>query len=48
MIVIRDLKTFCFNFDYRDETDNISHNVSDYKSFEYKTKIIGKTPQRPA
>ena len=33
---------------YRDEIDDADDNASDGKSFEYKTKIIRKTPQRPA
>ena len=32
---------------YRDETDDVDDNASDGKSFEYKTKMVGKTPQRP-
>ena len=32
---------------YRDEIDGISDNVSDGKSFRYKTKIVGKLPERP-
>ena len=32
---------------YRDKIDNAEDNASDGKSFEYKTKIIGKTAQRP-
>ena len=32
---------------YRDETDNIDDNSSDGKSFKYKTKIVGNTPERP-
>ena len=34
---------------YRDEIDDIDANDSgsDGKSFEYKTKIVGKTPERP-
>ena len=33
---------------YRDEIDDIDANGSgsDGKSFEYKTKIVGKTPER--
>ena len=33
---------------FRDEIDNIDDNASDDKSFKYKTKIIGKTEERPA
>ena len=36
---------------YRDEIDNADDNALDCKSFQCKTKIIGKTeerPQRPA
>ena len=33
---------------YRDQIDDVDSNASDDKSFEYKTKIVGKTPQRPA
>ena len=33
---------------YRDKTDDVDDNASDGKSFKYKTKIVGKTPQRPA
>ena len=33
---------------YREETDDVDDNASDDKSFEYKTKMEGKTPQRPA
>ena len=32
---------------YRDKIDNVEDNASDGKSSEYKTKIIGKTAQRP-
>ena len=32
---------------YRDEIDYVDDNGSDGKSFEYKTKIIGKTKPRP-
>ena len=32
---------------YRDEIDDVDHNVSDGKSFKYKTKMIGKTQGRP-
>ena len=30
----------------RDEIDNINDNASYGKSFKYKTKTVGKTPQR--
>ena len=33
---------------YRDETDDVDDNASDGKSFNYKTKIVGKTTQSPA
>ena len=33
---------------YRDETDDVDDNASDGKLFRYKTKIVGKTPRRPA
>ena len=32
---------------YRDEIDDVDDNISDGKSFKYKTKIVGKTPVRP-
>ena len=32
---------------YRDEIGDVDDNVSDCKSFKYKTKIVGKTPARP-
>ena len=32
---------------YRDEIDDVDDNASDGKSFECKTKIVGKAPQRP-
>ena len=32
---------------YRDEIDYVDHNALDGKSFKYKTKIVGKTPERP-
>ena len=32
---------------YRDEIDDVDDNASDSKSFEYKTKIIVKTPKKP-
>ena len=32
---------------YRDGIDGVADNASQGKSFEYKTKIIGKTPERP-
>ena len=28
---------------YRDDVDNVNDNLSDVKSFKYKTKITGKT-----
>ena len=31
---------------YRDKIDDVDDNVSDGKSFEYKTKIVGNTPER--
>ena len=33
---------------YRNEIDDVDDNASDGKSFEYDTKTVGKTPQRPA
>ena len=33
---------------YRDEIYDVDNNASDSKSFKYKTKTVGKTPQRPA
>ena len=33
---------------YRDEIDGVDDNASDGKPFEYKTKTVGKTPQRPS
>ena len=30
---------------YRDEIDGVDDNASDGKSFKYKTKIVGKTPE---
>ena len=33
---------------YRDKIDDVDDNASDDKSFEYKTKLIGKSPKRPA
>ena len=30
----------------RDKIDDVDDNASDGKSFEYKTKIVGKTPKR--
>ena len=35
-----------WNF-YRDEIDDVDDNASDGKLFNYKTKIVGKTPRRP-
>ena len=32
---------------YRGEIDDVDDNISDGKSFKYKTKIVGKTPERP-
>ena len=32
---------------YRDKLDDVDNNASEGKSFNYKTKIVGKTPQRP-
>ena len=32
---------------YRDEIDDTDDNASDVKSIKYKTKIVGKTPERP-
>ena len=32
---------------YRDEVAAVDDYASDGKSFEYKTKIVQKTPQRP-
>ena len=32
---------------YRDEIDDVDDNASDSKSFEYKTKIVVKTPKKP-
>ena len=31
---------------YRDEIDGVDDNASDDKSFKYKTKIEGKSPER--
>ena len=31
---------------YRDEIDDVNDNTSEGKSFIYKTKIVGKTPER--
>ena len=33
---------------YRDEIYDLDDRTSIGKSFEHKTKILGKTPQRPA
>ena len=33
---------------YRDEIDDVHNNDSGGKSFKYKTKIVGQTPERPA
>ena len=32
---------------YRDKIDYVDDNASDGKSFIYKTKIVGNTPERP-
>ena len=32
---------------YREEIDDVDDNASDGKSFKYKTKIVGKSPERP-
>ena len=32
---------------YRDEIDDVDDNTSGCKSFEYKTRIIRNTPERP-
>ena len=32
---------------YRDEIDDVDDNASDGKLFEYKTKLVGNTPERP-
>ena len=32
---------------YRDEIDDVDDNILDGKSFKFKTKITGKTPERP-
>ena len=32
---------------YRDKTNDIDDNASDDKSFIYKTKIVGSTPEKP-
>ena len=33
---------------YRDKIDDVDDNAADGKPFNHKTKIVGKTPQRPA
>ena len=33
---------------YRDEIDNVDNYASDGKSFKYKRKTVGKTPERPS
>ena len=33
---------------YRDEIDDVNDNASDGRSFKYKTKIVGKTPEKPS
>ena len=32
---------------YRDKIDDVDDNASDDNSFEYQTKIVGNTPERP-
>ena len=32
---------------YRDKINDIDDNASDDKSFIYKTKIVGSTPEKP-
>ena len=32
---------------YRDEIDEVGDSALDGKSYEYKTKIVGKTPEKP-
>ena len=32
---------------YRDEIVTVDDNASDSQSFEYKTKIVGNTPEKP-
>ena len=32
----------------REEIVDVDNKASDGKSFKYETKIVGKTPQRPA
>ena len=32
---------------YGEEIDDVEDNASDSKSFKHKTKIVGKTPERP-
>ena len=32
---------------YRDKIDDADDNASDGKSFKYKTKIVGKIPEKP-
>ena len=32
---------------YRDEIDDVNDNVSEGKPFEYKTEIVGETPESP-
>ena len=34
-------------WNYRHETDDVNDNASDGRSFTYKTKILGKTSERP-
>ena len=31
---------------YRDKIDDVDDNVSHGKSFKYKTKIVGRTPEK--
>ena len=33
---------------YRDKFDDVDDNASDGKSFKYKSKIVGKTPESSA
>ena len=34
-------------WNYRHESDDVNDNASDGRSFTYKTKILGKTSERP-
>lgn len=36
-----------WNF-HRDEIHDVDDTVSDGKSFEYRTQVVAKTPERPA